>query len=84
MSFLPSSGERVQTNIANEFLKSILKKDYEVLTSVTDDSHESEKCAPGMSVLRDVVDLETGQRRDIEIRNLTPDYWQVCMDTANV
>jgi hypothetical protein len=37
----------------------------------------------GMSVLMDIVDLETGEVGNVVLRNITEPFWQACIDKVN-
>ena len=45
---------------------------------------EYEELSKGMSVLRNVVDLESAELRDVVIRNITEDFWQACIKTVDI
>lgn len=76
---VPTEEHEERKRIAVEFVKSVMK-DYEIITNV--DCKDDRKSA-GMSVLRDVVKLETGKRRDVVIRSITEPFWQSCIDTVD-
>jgi hypothetical protein len=63
--------EQEETQNAVEFWKSIMV-DYEEIPN-----------SNGMSVLRNVVELETGMRGNIVIRNSEESFWQACIKTLN-
>lgn len=65
------NGQQAKIQIAEAFIKSIMVK------------YKSIPKSQGMFVLRDVVDLESGELQDIVIRNITELFWQACINTVN-
>ena len=60
--------------LAEKFVESIMKP-CEVLPCTY--CQDDKKCE-GMSVFRDVVDLESGYLKDVVIREITQPFWQAC------
>jgi hypothetical protein len=73
-----------QRKVANDFVKSIMTNFEEIQKSkeIPNDGELPPSTSSGMSVLRDVVNLETGMRCNIVIRSITQPFWQACIDTV--
>jgi hypothetical protein len=69
---LQQSKKKLALERANDFVSSIIKDPDPIEGS------------DGMSVLRDVVDLETGDRRDVVIRNCTEKFWNSCIEISEI
>jgi hypothetical protein len=58
--------------LANDFVESIMGREPEPIEG-----------SDGMSLLRNVVDLESGRPLDVVIRKVTRPFWQACIDAAD-
>lgn len=57
-----------------------VNKVFEIIINV--EGNVDKKCA-GMSVLRSIVQLDTGTEWDIVIGDIAIDFWKACIETVN-
>jgi hypothetical protein len=77
--------EETQQKLADDFVRSIMINYKQIPTSdkIPEDGENPENRISGMSVLHNVVNLETGDQVTIVIRSITEPFWQACIDTVD-
>ena len=71
-SCLDKDGQKALA-LGEAFIKSIMENEEEEIPK-----------SDGMSVLRNVIDLETGKTRDVVLRSITIPFWKKCLEVVRM